>query len=164
MLGGAGGAAVEIKSRTGGGAFFARTAGSRVTGVGAVVGVGDGAIMREIGGRKDFVVRGAPSRFGRGFVSSISETLSIRARGGGAGAAAAAAAAACAARRDRAAGVVAEGAGRVVFAAGSAFVCFGVLVAEAAGSAATADFADVFRAGGDLRAAVLVVVVRLGMF
>ncbi len=40
----------------------------------------------------------------------------------------------------------------------------GVLVAEAAGSAATAVFAGVFRAGGDLRAAVLVVVVRLGMF
>ncbi len=41
---------------------------------------------------------------------------------------------------------------------------FADLVAGAAGSAATADFAAVFRAGGDLRAAVLVVVVRLGMF
>ncbi len=134
-------------------------------GLGGVVGAGDGAIMREIGGRKDFVVRRAPSRFGRGFVSSINERLSTRARGGGgAGAAAAAAAAACAATRDRAAGVVATGRGRAVFAAGSAFVLFGVLVTEAAGSAATADFADVFRAGGDLRAAVLVVVVRLGMF
>jgi hypothetical protein len=34
-------------------------------------------MIREIGGRKDFVVRASPAgRFGRGFFSSISDTVS----------------------------------------------------------------------------------------
>lgn len=65
------------------------------SGVGGIIGVGDGATIREIGGKNDLPVRGAPSRFGRGLLSSISEMLSTGTRGGGgAGVEAAAAAAA----------------------------------------------------------------------
>lgn len=117
--------------------------------------------MREMGGRNDFVVRASPSaRFGRGFFSSINETVSIGARAGaGAGMDAAAAAAAAAAARERAAGVVAVGDGCAAFN-DSARVALGF---GAAGSAATADFAAVLRGGADLRALVLVDVVRLGI-
>ena len=86
----------EMRSTTcGGGAFVSTTAGSGTTGFGGA-GVGAGATMREIGGRNDFVVRASPSaRFGRGFFSSMSETVSTCGfGGGGAGVAAAAAAAA----------------------------------------------------------------------
>ncbi len=131
-----------------------------MTGFGGTVGAG--ATMREIGGRKDFAVRASPSaRFGRGFFSSMRETLSTGARfAGGGGTAAAAAAAAWAAARDRAAGVTADGAGCAVFEA----AVLAALGGSAADGDATADLAAVFRAGGDLRAAVFVVVVRLGMF
>ena len=119
--------------------------------------------MREIGGRKDFVVRASPSaRFGRGFFSSINETVSTCGFGGGGGGVfAAAAAAACAAARERAAGVVALGVGGAV-----APVFFtAALLAGAGASAEAADLTAGFRAAGaDLRAAVFVDVVRVGIF
>ncbi len=109
--------------------------------------------MREIGGRKDRVVRGGPSvRFGRGFFSSISETDSTGALGGaGAGLSAEAAAAAAAAARERAAGVGAIAVLRAVFTAGDL---------AALGFAAADSEADLvaFPAAGDLRAVVLLVV------
>ena len=154
------GAGVEMRSTTtGGGALASTTAGSGATGFG-VGGGGAGATMREIGGRIDFVVRTSPSaRFGRGFFSSINETVSTCGLGGGGGGvAAAAAAAACAAARERAAGVVALGVGGRELP-----VFFTALLAGA--SADAADLTAGFRAAGaDLRAAVFVDVVRVGIF
>ena len=84
-----------MRSTTGAGAFFSTTAGSGATGFGGAGG-GVGATMREIGGRKDFVVRTSPSgRFARGFFSSINDTVStcgFAGAGGGVEADAAAAA------------------------------------------------------------------------
>jgi hypothetical protein len=124
-------------------------------------------MMREIGGRNDFVVRGAPSRFGRGFFSSISDTDSTGAFGAGAGAGTAAAAAAAAAARERAAGVgatsVLRGAavGAVALAA-RALADFG-LSGASAGTAG--DFAALPAMVAGLRVVVLVVVrVGIGFF
>ena len=155
------GACGEIRSTTAGGGAFSTTAGSGATGFGGAGG-GVGATMREMGGRNDFVVRASPSaRFGRGFFSSISETVSTCGFGGGGGGlAAAAAAAACAAARERAAGVVAVGVGGKLLP-----VFFTALLAGAGASAEAADLTAGFRAAGaDLRAAVFVDVVRVGIF
>jgi F0F1-type ATP synthase membrane subunit c/vacuolar-type H+-ATPase subunit K len=119
--------------------------------------------MREIGGRKDFLGRASPSvRFGRGFFSSMSETVSTCCfAGAGGGVAAAAAAAACAAARERAAGVRVEGIGAAVLAVPEVLALFTPL---AGASAEAADLTAVFRAAGaDLRAAVFVDVVRVGI-
>jgi hypothetical protein len=155
------GAAGEIKSTTGGGAAGAG-AGSGAFGFGGAAGSGVGRI-REIGGRNERVVRASPSgRFGRGFFSSISETVST---GGffSTGAGAAAAAAAAAAARDLAAGVVAVGAGRAVFETSGLLAVF-TLFAFDVDSAAGAGFA-VLLAGAVFRAAVLLVVlVGIGVF
>ena len=120
--------------------------------------------MREIGGRNDLVARVSPSvRLGRGFFSSINETVAACGfAGAGAGVEAAAAAAACAAARERAAGVSVAGIGAAAFAAPVAFVLFTPLAAGALAEAA--DLTAVFRAAGaDFRAAVFVDVVRVGI-
>jgi hypothetical protein len=118
-------------------------------------------MMREIGGRKERVVRASPSgRFARGFFSSIKETVSTGALGVGATTLAAAAAAASAAARERAAGVGATVVLRGALAAADfAATVFGAVfdLAGRAGLTATADF-SAFPVDGAFFAAVLIVV------
>lgn len=146
---------VTVGAGFGGGATGAG-AGGCFTGSGVLM-------MREIGGRKERVVRVSESaRLGFGFFSSISETDSTGAFGAGLSAfsAAAAAALSAAAARERAAGVGATAVERGaafagVFTVGALLAV--VLVDFAVDSEATADFAA-FPLAVDLREEVLVVV------
>ena len=112
------------------------------------------------------MVRAGPSRFGRGFFSSINETVSTTgfALTSGAGAAAEAAAASAAAR-DLAAGVAATAALRGALMGGPSLAAFAALDfgGGPAGSDGAADLTGLRGVAEDLRAAVLFVV-RVGMF
>jgi hypothetical protein len=144
------GAKASVDCVTGG------AAGAEATGrATATVGVSGLARMREMGGRNVRLVVSAPSvRFGRGFFSSINDTVSITGFGAGLGVSNAfGGSSECA--RVLGAGVEAE---RGAFAGASSLTLFASLRFGSGAALTGAAALTGLRAVADLRAAVLIVV------